>query len=57
MAQYNYAQVCQWCGARGSVLPRNVDSPPNFAPKVPGKCKSHPSGKPNMEHGAKWEKV
>ena len=56
MATYRYQAVCQWCGAAGASIPRNVDTPPSMAPSVPGKCKSHPSGKPNMPHGPKWEK-
>lgn len=56
MATYRYQAVCQWCGATGASTIRNVDTPPSTAPSVPGKCKSHPSGKPNMPHGPKWEK-
>lgn len=53
---YRYQAVCQWCGATGPVTHRNVDTPPTHAARISGKCKSHPSGKPNMEHGARWEK-
>lgn len=56
MASYVYVPVCQWCGQRGGGIPRNVDTPPSMTPRVPGKCKSHPSGKPNMEHGPRWER-
>lgn len=56
MATFRYIPVCQWCGKRGGGIPRNVDTPPNITPVVPGKCKSHPSGKPNMEHGPRWER-
>lgn len=56
MATYRYYPVCQWCGRRGGCMPRNVDTPPNMTPRVPGKCSSHPSGKPNMEHGPRWER-
>lgn len=50
-----FIAVCQWCGARGGTTTSNSNQP-SYAPKVPGKCKSHPSGNPNMEHGARWEK-
>lgn len=50
-----WVPVCQWCGQRGSAVGSNGDYPPKMNPRVPGKCKSHPSGKPNMEHGPRWE--
>lgn len=56
MASYSFVAVCQWCGQRGSRTSRNTDIPPSMTPRVPGKCKSHPSGNPNMEHGPRWER-
>lgn len=56
MASYVYVPVCQWCGQSGGAITRNVDTPPSMTPRVSGKCKSHPSGKPNMEHGPRWER-
>lgn len=50
-----YVAVCQWCGQRGSYVSRSDDRPPMYTPQVPGKCKGHPSGKPNMPHNPKWE--
>jgi len=51
-----YTAVCQWCGARGSSNTTYTGAPPNFRPVISGKCKSHPSGNPNMEHGPRWER-
>lgn len=54
MAQY--ISVCQWCGKRGTTYATSGDKKPTINPNVPGKCPSHPSGNPNMAHGAQWEK-
>lgn len=54
--QTRWVAVCQWCGKRGAGETQNYDRPPMRNPVVPGKCKSHPSGNPNMEHGAQWQK-
>lgn len=50
-----YVQVCQWCGARGGYANTSNGKPPAAAPRVPGKCKGHPSGQPNMPHNPRWE--
>lgn len=55
MAQF--VSVCQWCGQRGGRVSRSDDKPPQYTPKITGKCKSHPSGNPNMEHNPRWERI
>lgn len=57
MATTNWVAVCQWCGQRGDRMSNSTGNQPASTPRVPGKCKSHPSGKPNMEHGPRWERV
>lgn len=56
MATIRWVPVCQWCGQRGTVTGTSSEYPPNITARVSGKCKSHPSGKPNMEHGPRWER-
>lgn len=53
MATTFWVAVCQWCGQTGTRITTNGSMPSN-RPYVSGKCKSHPSGKPNMEHGPQW---
>ena len=50
-----YIPRCQWCGRAGTTSTGNHGQPPRTIRRVPGKCSVHPSGKPNMEHSAKWE--
>lgn len=57
MATTNWVAVCQWCGQRGSRMGTSNGNQPSSRPTVPGKCKSHPSGNPNMEHGPRWERI
>lgn len=53
-----YKSVCQWCGQPGERrYGTSTGGTPSCAPSVPGNCKSHPSGKPNMPHAPKWEKA
>jgi len=53
-----YKSVCQWCGKAGMYSYGALTGKfPDSAPFVPGKCPSHPSGKPNMPHKTKWEKA
>ena len=56
MASCTWMSVCQWCGQSGGTASTSNGNPPMYPPRVPGKCKSHPSGNPNMEHGPRWEK-
>ena len=52
-----YIAVCQWCGKRGEIrLPPNGATPLS-APRIPGRCDGHPSGKPNMPHNPHWERM
>jgi len=53
---FRYQAVCQWCGRTGSIVMQPKDAPPTTAATVSGTCKAHPSGKPNMPHGPRWEK-
>lgn len=53
-----YKSVCQWRGKAGMYSYGALTGKfPDSAPFVPGKCPSHPSGKPNMPHKTKWEKA
>lgn len=55
----NYKPVCQWCGKVGNSYSYGTPTggTPNMTPIVPGNCKCHPSGKPNMPHAPRWEKA
>lgn len=53
--QIRWRSVCQWCGKQGSTAYAPEGRLPSNNPSVPGKCKSHPSGNPNAEHGPKWQ--
>lgn len=55
MPTYQWKAVCQDCGATGNSGTTPNQNPPPGKPTVPGKCKSHASGNPNMDHRAKWE--
>lgn len=55
MALYQFKAVCRYCGAVGTLISRPVNKTPSNTPRVPGKCKAHPSGKPNMPHSPRWE--
>ncbi len=57
MAFTYWKSVCQHCGAIGSRASTANGNTPNIQASVPGACKCHPSGKPNMPHSPKWEKA
>ncbi len=54
MPTMKYIPRCQWCGKTGASA-QSSNGAPRQTPKVPGKCQSHPSGKPNMPHSPQWE--
>lgn len=55
MAGTRWVPVCQWCGKSGGMTNSAMTSSPTSTPIVGGKCTSHPSGKADANHGAKWE--
>ncbi len=53
-----FQSVCFWCKARGTFGENpGTNKEPSFPPVINGYCKCHPSGKPNMPHTPRWEKV
>lgn len=49
--------ICQWCGKTGRIAYTENGHMPNQMPTVHGICNCHPTGKPNMPHSPKWEKM
>ena len=53
-----YVPRCQYCGKTGVArFGSSNGGAPVATPVVPGKCQCHPSGKPNMPHSPRWERV
>lgn len=54
MANSKWIATCQWCGQQGNATKSAMPSPPTSSPIVTGKCRSHPSGKSDANHGPRW---
>lgn len=54
MATTKWVAVCQDCKAPGITI-NTQGTLPQTQPFVPGKCKTHVSGNPNMPHRAEWK--